>query len=50
MMRLQLDVSEDTKTRLKLQAVREGATMSEVAEKALREYLEKVEKTPTKGK
>ena len=50
MMRLQLDVAEDTKTRLKLQAVREGVTMSDIAEKALKEYLDKVEKSAAKGK
>ncbi|MBM0745657.1 hypothetical protein JOY44_30015 (plasmid) [Phormidium sp. CLA17] len=50
-MRLQVDIPDDLKTRLKLQSVRDGVTMSEVVEKALHEYLDKVEKTATnKGK
>ena len=50
-MRLQVDIPNDLKTRLKLQSVRDGITMSEVVEKALNEYLNKVEKLATsKGK
>ena len=50
-MRLQVDIPDDLKTRLKLQSVRDGITMSEVVEKALNEYLNKVEKLATsKGK
>jgi hypothetical protein len=33
LMRLQVDIPDDLKTRLKLQSVREGVTMSEVVEK-----------------
>ena len=47
MARLQLDVTEETKTRFKLQAVREGVTMSELSEKALKFYLDHVEKAAT---
>ena len=43
-MRLQVDVSEEVKTKLKLQSVRVGKTMSELVEAALKEYLNKVEK------
>jgi len=43
-MRLQVDVSEEVKTKLKLQSVRVGKTMSELVEEALKEYLDKVEK------
>ncbi|MGC1306541.1 MAG: hypothetical protein WA885_04875 [Phormidesmis sp.] len=43
-MRLQVDVSEEVKTKLKLQSVRVGKTMSELVEEALKEYLSKVEK------
>lgn len=43
-MRLQVDIPEELKTRLKLQSVREGVTMSDVVEKALEAYLNKVEK------
>lgn len=49
MARLQLDVSDEIKTRLKLQAVRQGATMSEVVENALRVYLDQVEKKQSKA-
>ena len=50
-MRLQVDIPDDLKTRLKIQSVRDGVTMSEVVEKALNEYLDKVEKpTASKGK
>ena len=50
-MRLQVDIPDDLKIRLKLQSVRDGITMSEVVEKALNEYLNKVEKLATsKGK
>lgn len=48
-MRLQVDITEELKTRLKLQSVREGVTMSDVVEKALSAYLDKVEKQ-TSGK
>ena len=43
-MRLQVDVSEEVKTKLKLQSVRVGKTMSELVEEALKEYLDKAEK------
>ena len=43
-MRLQVDVSEEVKTKLKLQSVRVGKTMSELVEEALKEYLNKAEK------
>jgi len=43
-MRLQVDVSEEIKTKLKLQSVRAGKTMSELVEEALREYLDKANK------
>lgn len=43
-MRLQVDITEELKTRLKLQSVREGVTMSDVVEKSLKAYLDKVEK------
>jgi predicted DNA-binding protein len=49
-MRLQVDIPDDLKTRLKLQSVRDGITMSEVVEKALNEYLNKVERAASKGK
>jgi predicted DNA-binding protein len=42
-MRLQVDVSEEIKTRLKLHAVRTDKTMSELVEEALKEYLDKKE-------
>ena len=42
-MRLQVDVSEEVKTRLKLQSVKVGKTMSELVEEALKEYLDKKE-------
>jgi metal-responsive CopG/Arc/MetJ family transcriptional regulator len=44
LMRLQVDIPDDLKTRLKLQSVREGVTMSEVVEKALLAYLDQIEK------
>lgn len=44
-MRLQVDVSEETKTKLKLQSVKMGKTMSELVEEALKEYLDRLEKT-----
>jgi len=43
-MRLQVDVSEDIKTRLKVAAARQNRTMSELAEEALTAYLAKIEK------
>lgn len=49
-MRLQVDIPDELKTRLKLQSVREGRTMSEVVEQALAEYLNKSEKGSGKGK
>ncbi len=49
-MRLQVDISDDLKTRLKLQSVREGRTMSEITELALMEYLNKAEKESKKSK
>lgn len=42
-MRLQVDVSEEVKTRLKIYSVKADTTMSEVVEIALKEYLDKVE-------
>ena len=42
--RLQLDVSEEIKTWLKIRAIQEGVTLSELAEKAFRGYQQKVEK------
>jgi len=48
LMRLQVDVSEETKTRLKLQSVREDRTMSEIVEAALIEYLDRIEKEQQK--
>jgi predicted transcriptional regulator len=41
MARLQLDIDADLKQRLKLMAVREDRTMSDVVEAALLEYLKK---------
>ena len=43
MARLQLDIDSEVKQRLKLLAVREDRTMSEVVEAALLEYLSKKE-------
>ena len=43
MARLQLDIDTDLKQRLKLMAVREDRTMSDVVEAALIEYLGKRE-------
>ncbi|MBW4486001.1 MAG: ribbon-helix-helix protein, CopG family [Tildeniella torsiva UHER 1998/13D] len=43
-MRLQVDVSEDIKTRLKVAAAKQNRTMSELAEEALAAYLAKIEK------
>jgi predicted DNA-binding protein len=48
LMRLQVDVSEEIKSRLKIYSVTAGTTMSEVVEKALKEYLDRVESA--KGK
>lgn len=44
MARLQVDISEELKTRLKLQAVREDVNMSDVVEKALKLYLDQLDK------
>ena len=44
LMRLQVDIPDELKTRLKLQSVREGVTMSDVVEKALLAYLDHIEK------
>ena len=50
-MRLQVDITEELKTRLKLQSVRESVTMSDVVEKALEAYLNQVEQqSNTKAK
>lgn len=49
-MRLQVDIPEELKTRLKLQSVREGVTMSEIVEKAVSAYLDKVEKQAAREK
>ena len=43
MARLQLDINEEIKQRLKVQAVTRGKTMSEVVEEALAVYLPQLE-------
>lgn len=43
MARLQLDINEEIKQRLKVQAVTRGKTMSEVVEEALAMYLPQLE-------
>ena len=48
-MRLQVDVSEEVKTKLKIQSVKVGKTMSELVEEALREYLDKANSTQSKN-
>jgi len=47
-MRLQVDVSEDIKTRLKVAAAKQNRTMSELAEEALSAFLAKIEKAEAK--
>lgn len=47
-MRLQVDIPEDLKTRLKIYSVTEGVTMSDVVEKAIADYLDKAEKSKSK--
>lgn len=42
-MRLQVEVSEDIKVRLKVAAAKQNRTMSELAEEALSAYLAKIE-------
>ncbi|MBW4463621.1 MAG: ribbon-helix-helix protein, CopG family [Nodosilinea sp. WJT8-NPBG4] len=44
MARLQVDIDEELKTRLKLHAVRQDKTMSDIVELAVAAYLDKVEK------
>lgn len=44
-MRIQVDVTEEIKTRLKIEAAKQGRTMSKIAEEALRDYFDKVYKT-----
>lgn len=44
LMRLQVEVSEDVKTRLKVAAAKSNRTMSELAEEALKAYLDELEK------
>lgn len=44
MARLQVDIDEELKTRLKLHAVRQDKTMSDIVEIALAAYLDKIEK------
>ena len=46
MARLQADVDEDVKTQAKIKALEEGTTLSDIVERALREYL----KMPIKKK
>lgn len=48
-MRLQVDVSEDIKTRLKVAAAKQNRTMSELAEEALAAFLAKIEKAEVKS-
>jgi metal-responsive CopG/Arc/MetJ family transcriptional regulator len=43
-MRLQVDIPEDLKTQTKIRALKEGITLSELVEAALRAYLETLEK------
>lgn len=43
---LQVEVRESTRTRLKLQAVRLGVTMGELADQLLNEALNKLEQEP----
>jgi len=43
MARLQLDINEEIKQRLKVQAVTRGKTMSDVVEEALEIYLPQLE-------
>jgi hypothetical protein len=43
---LQVEVRESTRTRLKLQAVRLGVTMGELADELLDEALNKLEQQP----
>jgi predicted transcriptional regulator len=42
-MKLQVDISDELKIRLKVYSARTNITMSEIAEKALKEYLDKLE-------
>ncbi len=46
---LQVEVRESTRTRLKLQAVRLGVTMGELADELLNEALNKLEQEQRKG-
>ena len=54
LMRLQVDVAEEIKTKLKIEAAKQGRTMSEIVEEALRDYFDKIAKasslsTPNQG-
>lgn len=44
MARLQVDVPEDLKTQAKVEALKEGITLSQLVERALKEHLEKMAK------
>jgi hypothetical protein len=46
---LQVEVRESTRTRLKLQAVRLGVTMGELADQLLNEALNKLEQEQREG-
>jgi hypothetical protein len=46
---LQVEVRESTRTRLKLQAVRLGVTMGELADELLNEALNKLEQEQREG-
>jgi hypothetical protein len=46
---LQVEVRESTRTRLKLQAVRLGVTMGELADELLNEALNKLEQEHREG-
>lgn len=46
---LQVEVRESTRTRLKLQAVRLGVTMGDLADELLNEALNKLEQQQRKG-
>jgi len=41
-MRLQVDIPEDVKTALKVEAARQGKTLSDLVAEAVREYLAKL--------
>jgi len=50
MSRLQVDVDEDLKTRAKIEALRQGLTLSELVSEALKLYLSEKAPTDRKGK